>query len=97
VAGRGGAIGFDTQRALLEAVARWLPEEASVRLLGDRFYGTLIGWCQGRGWDYRLRLKGNLAVFDATGKTTTGQCARDRVYYLEDVELTGRRPHRHHP
>jgi hypothetical protein len=28
-----------------------LPEEASVRLLGDRFYGTadLIGWCQGRG------------------------------------------------
>jgi hypothetical protein len=49
VAGRGGAIGFDTQRALLEAVARWLPEEASVRLLGDRFYGTLIGWCQGRG------------------------------------------------
>jgi hypothetical protein len=46
-----GAIGFDTQQALLEAVARWLPEEASVRLMGDRFYGTadLIGWCQGRG------------------------------------------------
>src|SRR5215217_7311390 len=33
-----GAIGFDTQQALLEAVARWLPEEASVRLMGDRFY-----------------------------------------------------------
>src|SRR3954463_16722075 len=92
-----GAIGFDTQRALLEAVAPWLPEEASVRLLGDRFYGTadLIGWCQGRGWDYRLRLKGNLVVFDATGKTTTGQCASDRVYYLEDVELTGRRARTH--
>ena len=97
MAGRGGAIGFDTQRALLEAVARWLPEKAGVRLLGDRFYGTsdLIGWCQGRGWDYRLRLKGNLAVFDATGKTTTGQCARDRVYYLEDVELTARRARTH--
>src|SRR3954452_13188081 len=40
---------------------------------------------------HRLRLKGNLAVVDATGRTTTGQCARDRVYYLEDVELTGRR------
>src|SRR4051812_21453469 len=92
-----GAIGFDTQRALLEAVAPWLPEEASVRLLGDRFYGTadLIGWCQGRGWDDRLRLKGNLVVFDATGKTTTGQCASDRVYYLEDVELTGRRARTH--
>ena len=46
-----GAIGFDTQRARLEAVARWLPEKAGVRLLGDRFYGTadLIGWCQQRG------------------------------------------------
>jgi hypothetical protein len=44
-----GAIGFDTQRARLEAVARWLPEKAGVRRLG--FYGTadLIGWCQQRG------------------------------------------------
>ena len=35
--------------------------------MGDRFYGTadLIGWCQQRGWDYRLRLKGNLVVAPA--------------------------------
>src|SRR4051812_30033422 len=61
------------------------------------FYGTadLIGWCQERGWDYRLRLKGNLVVFDGSGKTTTGQCARDRVHYLEDVKLTGRRARTH--
>src|SRR4051812_38315634 len=92
-----GAIGFETQKALLEAVAPWLPGQALVRLLGDRFYGTadLIGWCQERGWDYRLRLKGNLVVVDGTGKTTTGQCARNRVYYLEDVELTGRRARTH--
>src|SRR5215203_6781560 len=37
----------------------------------------------------------NLVVFDATGKTTTGQCAKDRVYCLEDVELTGRRARTH--
>src|SRR3954471_22869681 len=87
-----GAIGFEIQRSLLGAVAPWLPEQAKVRLLGDRFYGTagLIGWGQGRGWDYRLRLKGNLVVFDGAGRTTTGQCAKDRVYYLENVELTGR-------
>ena len=93
----GGAIGFDTQKALLDAVALWLPGQAKVRLLGDRFYGTadLIGWCQERGWDYRLRLKGNLVVFDGAGRTTTGQCAKDRVYYLEDVELTGRRARTH--
>src|SRR6186713_1811292 len=44
----GGAIGFETQKALLDAVVSWLPEQATVRLMGDRFYGTadLIGWCQ---------------------------------------------------
>jgi hypothetical protein len=49
LAGRAGAIGFETQKALLEAVAPWLPGQALVRLLG--FYGTadLIGWCQERG------------------------------------------------
>jgi hypothetical protein len=92
-----GAIGFETQRALLDVVAPWLPAQARVRLLGDRFYGTadLIGWCQERGWDYRLRLKGNLAVFDGTGRTTTGHCAKERVYYLENVELTARRARTH--
>src|SRR3954464_1719503 len=46
-----GAIGFETQKALLDAVVAWLPGQARVRLLGDRFYGTadLIGWCQERG------------------------------------------------
>jgi hypothetical protein len=39
-----GAIGFE--KAVLEAVAPWLPAAAKVRLMGDRFYGTadLIGW-----------------------------------------------------
>src|SRR3954452_2224615 len=91
------AIGFETQKALLDAVAPWLPTRAKVRLMGDRFYGTadLIGLCQEREWDYRLRLKGNLVVFDGPGRTTTGKCARDRVYYLENVELTGRRARTH--
>jgi len=90
-----GAIGFETQKALLEAVAPWLPEGARVRLMGDRFYGTanLIGWCQERTWDYRLRLKGNLTVFD--GAKTTAACAEKRTFYLEDVELTARRVRTH--
>ena len=48
-----GAIGFEIQKAVLEAVAPWLPAAAKVRLMGDRFYGTadLIGWCQARAWD----------------------------------------------
>ena len=65
--------------------------------MGDRFYGIadLIGWCQDYDWGYRLRLKGNLVVFDGTTKTTTGACARDGRFYLEDVDLTGRRARTH--
>jgi hypothetical protein len=92
-----GAIGFDTQKGLLEAVAPWIPAGATVILMGDRFYGTadLIGWCQEQTWDYRLRLKGNLTVLDGTGKTTTAACAKDRVFYLENVELTAKRARTH--
>jgi hypothetical protein len=88
-----GAIGFEIQKALLDAVAPWVPPSASVTLLGDRFYGTadLIGWCQEREWDYRLRLKGNLVVVDGDTRTTAKACAAERVFYLEDVELTGKR------
>ena len=42
-------------------------------LAGDRFYGTadLIQWCQQRHWQYRLRLKGNLCVFQDQGPDKT--------------------------
>src|SRR3954453_4421897 len=92
-----GAIGFATQKALLEAVAPWMPAGTRVQLMGDRFYGTadLIGWCQERAWGYRLRLKGNLVVFDGAAKTTTGACAGEKLFYLEDVELTGKRARTH--
>jgi hypothetical protein len=48
-----------------------------VVLHGDRFYGTpdLIRWCQDRGWDYRLRLKGNLQTWTGSRKATTGELA----------------------
>ena len=93
VAATEGGIGFETQKALLDTVAPWVPPSASVTLLGDRFYGTaaLIGWCQERGWDYRLRLKGNLVVVDGDTRTTPKACAADRVFCLEDVDLTGKR------
>ena len=42
-----GAIGFAVQKALLEAVASWMPADAKACLMGDRFYGTadLISLC----------------------------------------------------
>ena len=94
-----GAIGFEIQRSLLGAVAPWLPEQAKVRLLGDRFYGTadLIGWCQEHGWDYRLRLKGNLVVFDGAGRTTTGQGPGLLFGRRRADRTAGANPYRHHP
>ena len=61
-----GAIGFAEQRAALEAAARLLPAGTKPVLMGDRFYGSpdLIAWCRGQGWDWRLRLKQDLLVFE---------------------------------
>jgi len=81
------------QKGLLDAVAAWLPEAARVCLLGDRFYGTpaLIGHCQSLGWDYRLRLKGNLRLWiDGADAGPVEQLARSTPY-LAGVELTARR------
>jgi len=88
-----GPIGFETQRELLEAVTSWLPEGAQACLMGDRFYGTadLISLCQGQGWDYRLRLRGNLVVNDRGRRTKTGTLADGQVFALEDVQLTAKK------
>lgn len=92
-----GAIGFETQRELLAAVAPWLPAQARVLLMGDRFYGTpdLITWCQEHGWGYRLRLKTTLLVADGRAQTTTGDCAREKRFTLRDVALTAKRVRTH--
>ena len=96
-----GAIGFAVQQDLLDAVRGWLPAETRVTLHGDRFYGTpdLIRWCQDYGWDYRLRLKGNLLTWpDAacpsgigSRKATTGDLALSGTHYFQDVGLTAKR------
>lgn len=88
-----GAIGFATQRELLAVVAGWLPADQATILLADRFYGTpeMIRWCRDRGWDYRLRLKGNLLACRGAAKTTTGALALSGGHYFEAVALTGKR------
>jgi hypothetical protein len=88
-----GAIGFGVQKDRLDAVVAWLPEGARVCLLGDRFYGTpaRIGHCQSLGWDYRLRLKGNLRLWiDGADAGPVERLARNTPS-LTGVELTARR------
>lgn len=90
-----GNIGFEDQEKLLEIVSLYLPKDKSVVLMGDRFYGTvnLIEYCKQKGWDYRLRLKGNLIVYQ--NQSLIGIKAADLVqngpHFLENVCLTERR------
>jgi hypothetical protein len=88
-----GAIGFAEQRAVLETVVGLLPEGGRVVLLGDRFYGTpdLIAWCRARGWDWRLRLKQDLLVFEGGGETTLADCFARGERMLRGVGLTHKR------
>ncbi len=88
-----GAIGFAEQRAALEAAARLLPAGTKPVLMGDRFYGSpdLIAWCRGQGWDWRLRLKQDLLVFEDGGETTLAACFRRGEHRLSGIELTEKR------
>ena len=85
-------LGFDWQYILLERVRDWLPADAEVLLLADRFYPSvaLFEWLHAQSnWHYRLRLKGNLTVDPGLGDlTTTGELAAGHAeQYLGDVRL----------
>ncbi len=86
-----GNIGFDVQKEILEAARRFLPEGADVMLTADRFYGTaaLIDWCQEAGWQYRVRLKGNLTLQHEGGEMSTGEAVRLCPDGLMQAELYG--------
>ena len=88
-----GAIGFGEQKAALEVVLALLPKGAKVVLMGDRFYGSpdLIAWCRQQGWGWRLRLKGDLLVFEDGGESTVSQCFARGERMLTGIELTGKR------
>jgi Transposase DDE domain len=88
-----GSIGFADYAKLLDHVRTLLPERAKVVLMGDRFYGApdLIAWCRRHDWGWRLRLKGDLLVFQDGGESTVAQCFSAGQRQLVDVELTGKR------
>ena len=88
-----GAIGFAEQRAALELVVALLPAGAKPVLMGDRFYGSpaLIAWCRDQGWDWRLRLKRDLLVFEDGGETTVAECFARGEHMLTGIELTEKR------
>lgn len=84
-----GGIGFETQKILLDAVKNMMPEDISILLSADRFYGTssIIEWCQKSGWDYRIRLKSNLILEHDNGEITTGQAASLKLESLQNARF----------
>jgi hypothetical protein len=50
----------------------------------------LISFCQNKNWDYRIRLKGNLTVRDGDARMTAGDLAKNRIFALENVQLTAK-------
>ena len=84
-------IGFAGQQGGLERVRGWLPDGVAVLRLADRFYpsAALFEWLHRQGWQYRVRLKGNLSVDPGFGDiVTTGELAAGVTErYLPDVRL----------
>ena len=72
-----GNIGFKAQKPLLDRVLTIIPSSHNIMLTADRFYATarLVGWCQGAGWNYRLRLKSNLILHHDGAEIVTGEIA----------------------
>jgi len=84
-----GAIGFDIQEALLDAVVKMIADDLTIMLAGDRFYGTsaLINWCEKQGWQYRIRLKGNLIFQHDGGEITGSDAAKMKIKSLESAKF----------
>lgn len=90
-----GEMGYDEQEPLLNAVYAMIPQGIEVMLAADRFYGTaaLISLCQRFGWQYRIRLKGNLNLFHQEGWVMTPHEAKKmNLKGLEEVRLGEKGP-----
>ena len=86
-----GNIGFEDQKDLLESLRSYLPEDAEVVLMGDRFFATanLIAYLRQIKWDYRLRVKGNLIVGYQTIETKAENLEKLGLTFVENATLTG--------
>lgn len=90
-----GEMGYDEQEPLLKAAYGLIPKGIKIMLTADRFYGTaaLISLCQQFGWQYRIRLKGNLNLFHQEGWVMNAHEARKmNLKGLEDVRLGEKGP-----
>lgn len=94
-----GNISSDICMEVLEKIRSFIPAGSSVLLLGDRYYGqaSLISFCRRCGWDCRLRLKGNIKVFNEKGDEATlsdlvpAERKSRKELHLKNIYLTEQR------
>jgi hypothetical protein len=64
-------VGFEQYRPVLERAQRVLPSAVAVTLLADRGFehGDLMRWLNKQQWDWVIRVKSDLLVTTANGRT----------------------------
>jgi len=84
-----GEIGFEIQQELLNQVITFIPKDTLILLAADRFYGTssLVNWCRQHGWQYRIRLKGNLIFQHEGGDITPMDGVKSKLDSMTDAKF----------
>jgi transposase len=77
------------QLELMDLLYDYLPREAKVLFLGDKFFGTthVIESCQKKGWSYRIRIKKNNCINNIEGIYATGDLKNNAGYGVEQAAL----------
>lgn len=87
-------VGFDQYLPVLEAAKSRLPTGTQPILLADRGFehGELMRWLTAQGWNWGIRVKSNLQITFANGKTQSLKelfPPKDQVYLFPSVKVIG--------
>jgi hypothetical protein len=87
-------VGFEQYKPVLEAAKSRLPIGSQPTLLADRGFehGELMRWLTEEGWNWGIRIKSNLQITLANGKTQSLKelfPPKDQVYLFPGVKVLG--------
>jgi hypothetical protein len=87
-------VGFDQYLPVLEAAKARLPISSQPTLLADRGFehGELMRWLTTQQWNWGIRVKSNLQIVFASGKTQSLKelfPPKDQVYLFPSVKVLG--------
>jgi hypothetical protein len=87
-------VGFEQYKPVLEAAKSRLPIGAQPTLLADRGFehGELMRWLTEQQWNWGIRVKSNLQITLANGKTQSLKelfPPKDQVYLFPEIKVLG--------